>query len=178
MAGRIVSGILSIFFPPPPELTVGQLEVGEMASVRGEVVPRDLIESPLTGDRCVYYLYTLDEWREAVAPQIAGDGFWRLIERDEAIAEFYLADVDDRVIIAPHQARVVRANGEELAEVDYGLIGRRARQLLIKPGDEIVVRGLVARADDLFDDGRGYRQSASRKMLVAPDNGRLEIKVL
>lgn len=178
MAGRLVSGILSIFFPPPPLLSIGQLEVGKLASVRGEVVPRDLIESPLTGDRCVYYMYTVDQWQEAAAPQLAGDGFWRLIERDEAISEFYLVDADDRLIIAPHQARVLRANGAELAEVDYKLIGRRARQLLIKPGDELVIRGMVARADDLFDDGRGYRQSASRNMLVAPDGGRLEIKVL
>jgi hypothetical protein len=58
------------------------------------------------------------------------------------------------------------------------LLGRRARQLLIRPNDELEVRGVVTRADDLYDDGRGYRQSASRKMLVAPDNGRLEIKVL
>ena len=58
------------------------------------------------------------------------------------------------------------------------MIGRRARQLLIQPGDELEVRGMVVRADDLFDDGRGYRQSATRKMLVAPDHGRLQIKVL
>lgn len=177
MAARLVSGILALFFPPPPLQTIDEIEVGKVATVRGEVVPRDLIESPLTGDRCVYYLYTLDEWRESAIPQLAGDGFWRLIERDEAIVEFYLADASSRVIVAPHQARVERAGGE-LDPVDYKLIGRRARQLLIQPGDQLEIRGVVARADDLFDDGRGYRQSPTRKMLVAPDNGRLEIKVL
>lgn len=178
MAGRLVSSILAILFPPPPLRSIGELEVGKLATVRGKVVPRDLIESPLTGDRCVYYVYTLEEWRAATSPQIAGDGFWHLIERDEVISEFYLQDQGVRVIVAPHQAVVQRASGPPMREVDYGVIGRRARQLLIGAGDEIEVRGMVEQVDDLFDDGRGYRAAPTRLMLVAPEGGRLEIKVL
>ena len=178
MAGRLVSSILAIFFPPPPVRSIGELEVGEPATVRGKVVPRDLLESPLTGDRCVYCLYTIEEWRDYTATQIAGDGFWRLIERDEVISEFYLQDLGVRVIVAPHQARVERASGPPLSQVDYGIVGRRAQQLLIVPGDDIEVTGVVERVDDLFDDGRGYRAMATRLMLVAPEGGRLEIKVL
>lgn len=178
MPGRLVSSILAMLFPPPPLRPISELEVGKLATVRGKVVPRDLLESPLTGDRCVYCLYTLEQWHEATSPQIAGDGFWRLIERDEVIAEFYLQDEGVRVIVAPHQAQVVRASGPPMSEVEYGILGRRARQLLIEPGADIEVRGVVVRVDDLFDDGRDYRALPTRLMLAAPEGGRLEIKVL
>ena len=179
MSGRFISSILSILFPPaPPPVGLEELEIGAEVTVSGRVVPRDLIESPLTGERCVYYLYSIDEWSPSTSPNVGGDGFWRQIERDEAITEFYLQQGGGRAIVAPHDARVERASGPPMVEVDYHVIGRRARQLLILPGDAVEVTGVVEAADDLFDDARDYRAMARRLMLRAPDNKRIDIRLL
>jgi hypothetical protein len=178
---RLLASLRSILFPSPAAPQVlAELEVGREATVRGRVVPRDLIDCPLTGERCVYYQVQVEEWQPpALSLKIGGDGFWRLLERDEAIAEFYLQQGGVRAIVAPQHARVERAVGPPLTEVaDYGIINRRARRLILAPGDEVEVTGLVTRATDLFDDARDYRANPSRLMLRAPEGERLKIRLL
>ena len=171
----LIAGLLEMLFPPAPE-PIGELEPGTIALVRGRVVPRDLIESPLTGDRCVYYQYTVENWRRSEA--VVGDGFWQIVDHEEAIAEFYLQDDSAQAIVAPQRARVERARGVSIRSIPVGTEGQRAQQLVIRPGDEIEVVARVGHAEDLFDEGRGYRASATRLILHAPDGGEILIRVL
>lgn len=170
----LIQGLLSSLFPPQPE-PIAELRVGEMATVRGEVVPRDLIESPLTGDRCVYYHYTIEDWHPSQVAGLPGDGFWELSERDEAIAEFYIDDGSDRALVSPHRARVDRGLVPP-TPVDLRMLGRRAGQLVIGPGDVVEVTARVDRVDDLFDEGRGYRSSPRRVCLLAPPSESVRIR--
>lgn len=172
----LIHGLLTALFPPIPE-PIADLRAGTTALVRGSVVPRDLITSPLTGDRCVYYQYTVEQWRRPRG-SIQGDGFWQLTERDEAISEFYLQEDAHRVIVAPHQAKVERTRGVGLGLVDLGLHDRRAQQLIILPGDQIEVLARVGTAEDLYDEARDYRDSPTRLILYAPEDGEIVIRVL
>jgi hypothetical protein len=167
---------LSALFPPLPE-PLAEVRPGAVVRVRGRVVPRDLIASPLTGDRCVYYQYAVEQWRQSKVAGVLGDGFWELRETDEAITEFYLQDDTGSAIIAPARARVERGRGVEMSELSLGP-ERRAHQLLIAPGDEIEVRAKVDRADDLFDEGRGYRTSPTRLILHAPEDGEILLRLI
>ncbi len=170
--GDVLARILPARVTPTSELREGRT-----ATVRGVVVARDLMESPLSGDPCVYYRYTTEDWRHARVAGIGGDGFWQQVERDEAILEFYLDDGEGRVIIAPERARVKR--GSAIDEKPYELtIQRRAQQGLIEPGDLIEVRAQVSTADDLFDESRGYRTTPTRFMMCAPEKGHVHIKVI
>ncbi len=154
-------------------------DIGDLVVVRGRVIARDSIESPLTGERCVYYSYAVQRWYEsAMGTVLAGDGFWQDLERDEAITEFYLAVGDKRLIVSPTHADVGRMSGENLADVDYALVGQRAQQLLLLPGSDVEVRGVLDSVHDLFDDARDYREMADRMMIRAPDSGRLVIRLL
>lgn len=173
----LIHGLLSALFPPIPE-PISDLRAGTTALVRGTVVPRDMISSPLTDDRCVYYQFTVEQWRQSNVAGIQGDGFWQLTQRDEAISEFYLQDGPHRVIVAPHRARVERARGVALGDVDLAVIDRRAQQLLIKPGDRIEVLARVGTAEDLYDEARDYRDSPTRLILYAPEDGEIVIRVL
>ena len=172
----LVHSILSALFPPQPE-PIADLLVGRPATVRGQVVPRDVLESPLTGEPCVYYNYAVEQWRQS---QLAGlpDGAWRLTEHDEAIAEFYLHDPTGRIIVAPQRARVDRGRGVQPDAVELGQLERRARELLIRPGDVVEVTAIVERCDDLYDDARDYRMQAQRLILRAPPRGFVEIRLL
>jgi hypothetical protein len=175
----LLHGLLATIFPPMPE-PIAELRPGYTATVRGRVVARDLMESPLTGDRCVYYHYTVEQWRRSGVVG-AGDGFWHVADRDEAILEFYIQDRDgdDRAIVAPHRARVERGRGVRVGDVDLGgIMDRRAQQLLIRPGDEIEVTGTVDEVHDLFDEDRAYRISPARYMLRAPTDGEIAIRLL
>ena len=163
----VLHGLLSSLFPPQPE-PIAELRVGAMAIVRGQVVPRDLIECPLTGDRGVYYHYTVEDWRQSQTVGLAGEGFWELNERDEAIAEFYIEDGTGRAVVSPHRAQVERGRGVSPRTIDLGIVGRRAQQLVIAPGDLIEISAQVDRVDDLFDEGRDYRASPRRLCLRAP----------
>lgn len=172
----LFDSILARMFPPRPE-PLADVRPGGRTTVRGVVVPRDLIESPLTGDRCVYYQYTVEEWRQSRVTGVAGDGFWQMSESDEAIAEFYIHDDSAMAIVAPHRAKVERGKKVVVQTLDLGF-NRRAQQLLILPGDEIEVTANVERADDIFDEGRGYRADTRRIILVAPTDERLQITVI
>ena len=172
----LVHGILSALFPPRPE-PIAELIDGRNVIVRGTVVPRDLIESPLTGEPCVYYNYTVEEFRQS---RIAGlpDGFWRVTQHDEAIAEFYLHDATGRAVVAPHDVRIDRGRGVEPTAIELGMHWRRATQLLIRAGDVIEICAVADRVDDLYDDARDYRARARAPLLRAPDGDQLVIRVL
>lgn len=165
-----------MMFPPQAE-PIASVSSGRTVTVRGAVVARDLMDSPLTGERCVYYRYSVEQWRQSRVAGVGGDGFWDPNERDEAILEFYVDDGSGRAIVAPERARVLL--GRRLAEdtMDLGA-QRRAHQLLLQPGDEIEVTGEAVRVDDLFDEGRGYRAPPQRIMLRAPPRDHLRIRVL
>jgi hypothetical protein len=175
--GGFIHGLLATFFPPQPE-EISELRIGARALVRGRVVPRDMIDSPLTGERCVYYQYTVEQWRQSNLVGVGGDGFWQLRDSDEAIVEFYIQDDTGRAIVAPQSAQVERAKGVELGEVDVQVYGRRAQQLILGPGDFVEIAGVVAQANDLFDEGRDYRGSPARTVLTAPSGERLIIRLL
>jgi hypothetical protein len=146
--------------------------------VRGRVLPRDLLRSPLSGAECVYYHYTVEDFRRSMVVGISGDGFWQLSERDEAIVEFYLQDGDARAVVSPFFARVEPRRGVGSRVIDLGVAGRRARELIIAPGDLIEVVGRVDRVDDLFDDGRDYRGSATTLCLRAPAGESILVRIL
>lgn len=148
-----------------------------LITVRGVVVPRDLIDSPLTGEPCVYYRYSIEDWRQSRVLGVGGNGFWQLAEHDEAIVEFYVDDGTARAIVAPVDARV-RAH-RRLTEAPIEIhFQRRAHQLLIEPGDEVAVTGVASEVADLFDESRGYRGGAQRLVLRAPEAGTLDIRIL
>ena len=176
MAG-LIQGLLGAFFPPLPE-SLDEVEPGRVAVVRGHVVPRDLMKSPLSGIDCVYYRYTVEEWRRSSIGALGGDGFWQIADRDEAIVEFYLHDADRRAVVSPFGAQVEARRGVAARRVDLGMPDRRATEIAIVPGDFIEVVGQVDRVDDLFDDGRDYRGSASRLCLRAPVGRHLLVRIL
>ena len=176
MAG-LIQGLLGAFFPPLPE-PLDEVEPGRVAVVRGHVVPRDLMKSPLSGVECVYYRYTVEEWRRSSVGALGGDGFWQIADRDEAIVEFYLHDADRRAVVSPFAAQVEARRGVAARRVDLGMPDRRATEIAIVPGDFIEVVGEVDRLDDLFDDGRDYRGSVSRLCLRAPVGRHLLVRIL
>jgi hypothetical protein len=173
----LIETLLSYAFPPEPEPlgTVAAERSGALAA-RGRVVPRDLIASPLTGRRCVYYRYLVEEWRTGTLA-LGPAGLWHCAEQDEAIAEFYLDDGTGRAVIEPARARIALA-GSVAPEAVATEHGRRAREVRIEPGDLVEVQGVADRVDDLLDGERAYRAQASRLVVRAPDGGELRIRVL
>jgi hypothetical protein len=165
--------LLAWLFPPAPE-PLGGVRRGRLVVARGRVVPRDRIESPLTGERCVYYRYLVEEWRRG-SVNVVDTGLWHAVEQDEAIAEFYLDDGTGRALVEPTGA-----------EIDYRAphgpvpvalpAGRRASELRLEDGDLVEVRGVAEEVADLYDGERGYREPATRLLLRAPDGGRLRIR--
>jgi len=172
----VIHDILFTFFPPRPTALTDVL-IGRIALVRGIVAPRDLLQSPLTGEQCVYYQYTVENWHESNNPG-PNTGYWMITEHDEAIAEFYLQQDSTRAIVAPHRANVERGPRVKPHRVELGMSYRRAQQLLIRPGDEVEVMAIAHEAEDLFDDGRDYHQQPHRLILHAPHTEMIRIRLL
>lgn len=174
----LLHGLLAAFFPPMAE-PIDELRPGAIATVRGRVVPRDVIESPLDGERCVYYHYSIEEYRRSGVVGTGAEGFWQLIDRDEAIVEFYLQDAGKRrAIVAPQRASIDRGRGVKASPIDLAMHDRRAQQLVIRPGDYLEVTGMVETVDDLFGEDRIYRVAAALHMLRAPAGGTIDIRLL
>jgi hypothetical protein len=173
----LVTSLLSAFFPPRCE-PIAELIPGRRALVRGTVVARDLIDSTLTAERCVYYRYSVDEWRHSHIAGLATEGYWAMTRYDEAIVEFYLQDeAGDRVIVAPQNARIERGRGVEPGHVDMGILGQRGQELTIRPGDILEIQGTVVRVHDLFDEDRNYRAMPTRFMICAGEDDVLQIRL-
>ncbi len=175
----LIDLILERLFPPAVE-RLTEVRLGRRAVVRGRIVPRDLIESPLTGERCVYYRYRVEEWRRATVPlpvNPLGNGFWAVIEQDEAIAEFYLQDDTARAVVGVERAHVEFA--PELPAEPHVLPGdRRATELRLGANDVVEVEGVAEAIVDQLDEGRGYREPSSKILVRAPDGGLLRIRVI
>lgn len=161
----------------PRAVAIAGAPRGRPITVRGAVVPRDLMHSPVTDEACVYYRYSIEHWRQSRVAGVGGDGFWEIVGRDEAILEFYVDDGTARAIVAPERARVHAGRGLDGATlaIDHQ---RRAQQLLIEPGDEIAVTGEAVEVVDLYDESRHYRGTPQRLMLRAPPGRSLDIRVL
>jgi hypothetical protein len=172
----LLHGLLASLFPPMPE-PMDELRPGVLATVRGVVAPRDVVPSPLTGEPCVYYYYTVEEWRRSGV--VTGvEGSWHLIDRDEAILEFYLEQDGRRVLISPWQARIDRGRGIRPRAIPTGTSDQRAQQLLIGRGDLVEITGMVDEATDLFADDHLYRTHPARHVLRAPAGDVLQIRLL
>ena len=171
----LIEDLLGHLFPPATE-SVATLMRGRRATVRGRVVARDLLESPVHGVRCVYYRTLIEEWRaSSVIGPIGGGGFWTVIEQDEAIAEFSIQDESGRALVAPERARV--NTGAAFAPKALGG-GRRAAEQVIRDGDLVEIEGLVEEVDDLLDEGLGYRAPRKAPVLRAPEGGVLRVRVV
>lgn len=173
----LIDDILQRLFPPSAE-SLRDVRLGRRAVVRGRVVARDLIESPLSGERCVYYRYSLEEWRRSSVPiGFGSEGFWVLVERDEAIAEFYVQDETGRAVVFPKHAVVEAARDVTAEPLDWPL-GRRGSELRINPGDLVEIEGVAEQIEDLLDEARGYRESSRRLLLRAIDGGVIRIRLI
>jgi hypothetical protein len=126
----------------------------------------------------VYYQYTVEEFRRPYALGVS-DGYWRLMERDEAIAEFYLVSGGSRVIVSPSHVRVTRGRDIPVQEIDLGGIhDRRAQELRISAGDVIEITAVAELVHDVHDEGRDYRAPLDRLMLTAPPGEPLQIRLV
>jgi hypothetical protein len=166
----LVEAILGRLFPPRVEPIAGARR-GWRIYARGRVIGRDLLDAPLAGDRCVYYHYVVETWSRSTAS-------WLVVERDEAIAEFYLQDESGRAVIAPERAVVeTTPGGGDTRELGPG---RRAREVRIGHGDLVEVQGMLEEdeVEDLYDGERGYREDPVRLLIRAVDGGSLRIRLL
>jgi hypothetical protein len=153
--------------------SIAALRAGSSATVRGRVVARDLIESPLRGERCVYYRYLHEEWRDPSVAFPGGGGTWNVMRQDEAITEFYLEDGTGRALVFPEAADVAHGT---FHRQEVGL-HQRASEACIMPDDVVEIDGVAEEVVDTLDDNRGYREAATRLLLRAPAGGRLRIRV-
>jgi hypothetical protein len=175
----LLEALLERLFPPAAE-PIRDLRdrLGERVTVRGCVVARDLVASPLSGERCVYYGYLVEEWR-ATPISMGGGGMWVIVERDEAICEFYVEDASGRALVIPERAAVEPGRGVRPLPVDVPA-GQRGSELRIKHGDLVEIVGVAGEAADVLDGERGYREDATRAVVAAPaeDEGTLRIRLL
>jgi hypothetical protein len=171
----LIESILTALFPPQAE-PIAELAAGRQATVVGRVVPRDIIDCPLSGERCVWYRATVREWRRSAMGDLAG--FWVNLHDDEAIAEFYVQDESGRAIVHPVRAVVDLGRAGRPQRVEVDALNRQGAESRLGVGDLVEVSGLVEKVDDLLDEARGYRESATRVLLRAPDGGVLTIRLV
>jgi hypothetical protein len=170
---RLIESILTALFPPKAE-PIAELRPGRTATVLGRVLPRDVIDSPLSGEKCVWYRWTLREWRRS----IDGGGFWVTIDGEEAIAEFYLQDDSGRAIVHPERAVVDLGRAGRVEPIEVQAMNRQAGETRLEVGDLVEVSGMVEKVEDLLDEARGYREPTSRVLLRAPEGGVLTIRLV
>ena len=175
----ILHSVLRKLFPPRIE-PLSEVQSGEIVTIRGRVVERDLLTSPLNGARCVYYQYTIEQWRKSHLAGFATEGYWDRLEKDEAIAEFYIQDGQTRAIIAPHRAHIEPGPGitHNRIPLDIAFPVQRASQLIIAPGDLVEITGIAEQTLDQHNAQLAYRASPDHVIIAAPANRQLLIRLI
>jgi hypothetical protein len=169
----LLQAVLHRMFPPAAE-SIAEVSSGRRVVIRGRVVARDLIESPLTEKRCVYYRYLVEQWKRDSLALLGTTGMWQLVDTDEAIAEFYVEDGSGRALVIPEHASVDLPPGQR---VDLG-DGQRAQEARFGEGDEVEIEAIAHDGEDLLDEGRGYRERTARLILRVSEGDVLRIRVL
>jgi hypothetical protein len=161
---------------------IGELPENATGRVIGEVQPLErVLESPLTGRACVYYVVTVDVRR-------SNDRWssWRTVITKREGAPFLLHDASGRAIVDPAGAEVVLASAvhsrsgtfddatpaEEafLARYDHasttwGLSGIRFTEAVIAPGAFVAVLGAgVREPDPAARPAEGYRSGPPTRL--------------
>jgi hypothetical protein len=171
----LLETLLEHLFPPSPEpIRFLRDRLGQRVTIRGRVVPRDLVESPLGGVRCVYYRSLLEEWFAGSRVLGTAGGAWLATWRDEGICEFYVEDGTGRALVIPERAKVVAPADAPRVDVPAG---QRGSELVLLPWHDVEVHGVVSEIADVLDEQRGYRDDATRFMLSAPPEGWLVVKM-
>jgi len=150
-------------------------KVGDRIRIRGIVVPRDRIESPLTGEPCVYYNYKILQ-TSSLGDHSAAFGFpldpgntWNLIKNDEAICEFYLLVDKSRIVIAPENVTIITSSAFRAQDVPFHIVGQKASELLIQEGDIVEVEGELFETEDMALEMRDYRSTPRTKTIRSTD---------
>ena len=169
--------VISRFFPKRDAST---FRIGAKVALRGEVLPRDVLHSPASDSDCVYYQHSIEVWRQSRSA-IGGDGFWQLVEKDEAIVEFYLLLKGTRVIVSPENCRVRKSNEPSTTYANtsrfpHASKEQREQEFLIRPGDIVLVEGWLDEIQDLFDEARGYREVPTCWVVGARNNSPVRIE--
>jgi hypothetical protein len=171
----LIQNLLRWLFPPAAE-PIASARRGVRVLLRGHVVPRDLVDSPVSGRRCVYYRYLVERLQPASIAQIAGSdaGLWMVRDQDEVITEFYLDDESGRAVVSPERAEVdverVAVPSEEEGEKI------RISEAVIEPGDVIEVEGVLEDIEDVLDEDRGYRELPTQLIVRAPEGATLRVR--
>src|SRR3989338_5507351 len=74
-----------------------------LVEIFGEVIPfnKEIIKSPFTNTNCVFYSYTIEEYRSS-----GKNRKWILIKKDTSNNKFYLKDETGQVLIDPNKAHI------------------------------------------------------------------------
>jgi hypothetical protein len=180
-----------------PTSTARSVAMG-LVEVQGKIVPslKKLRISPFTGKECVYFRYTIEEYRKS-----GKSSKWVTIRKEEIGDPFFVEDKTGRVLVDPYKADVSvetetefesglgKAPPQQVAEyckasnVDIGgivvipILGKQAmykpmrfREYILPPGEEVFVLGT---AMDNPDVEEGTAVEGSQDVVIARGEGKL-----
>lgn len=78
-----------------------------LVEIYGSVVKwKKLLKSPLSGKKCVYYKYTIQEYIYSTDREGNYNGYWETIKESEDRTLFYLKDNTGKVLVDPEGAHI------------------------------------------------------------------------
>lgn len=155
-----------------PVRAIAEVAEGAVVRVQGRLRPiHDLIEAPLSGRLCAYYVAVVEERRKS-----GKSSYWAQVARDARGVDFAVEDVSGEILVRANELEVAitldkhtrsgtfddatEAEQKFLArmnEESTGLLGfnrtLRYTEGVLEPGEEITVLGL-ARPGDRHGGGR------------------------
>lgn len=191
-AALFIGACLSSYYSPhrrlkrelhsAPLTTIERCNENATARLQGELVQLgELLEAPLTGRSCAYFVATVEE---------QGGKHWRELAREEKWSDFVLEDGTGQALIRMEGAKTVIHRDAQYwsdthnqvspeieafltrhGESSKGLIFKRTlryREGVLEPGEQVMVRGRGVREinpDRRIAPTSGYRNSAAHLVM-------------
>ena len=137
----------------------------KVCTIKGEVQASSTLNFPLSNTKCVFF--SVLEERFGKGARRSGRSLWFPDKMENKSSEFTITDGAAQIHIRENGDRIVVKGAHQEAGLVRGNRRRRYFASLIKPGDIVVIRGLV-----------NVKPDKNERFISAPPNGRLKVKVI
>lgn len=149
-----------------PRSTARSVAMG-LCEVTGAAQPKEIMNSPLTRTKCVYYRFTV----EVEKPQRRSTR-WVVVNHGESTNYFYVRDATGKVLVDPLDAEIVLPHDYRYIEAAGAFSSKkRFTEWYIVPGDTIYVIGTAKKFPGAMADRK--TRLAERLRQIKQDKARL-----
>jgi len=137
-----------------------------LTEINGRAIQEGMLLAPLSGTRCVYYRYLVEEERRGRRSRE-----WVTVDQGASDTPFHVQDPTGRILVVPLGGEVMLGRDYRVIDRPTGLLSprRRSTEWRIHPDDFVFVIGTVSKMHDVVAEQRQELLQRLQQVKKDPD---------